>query len=261
MDHPPALLRDRLLKEGYTDSAIQAAMGENYPSAEQAMQECKDFVALTKPRLVLEAEDLGAQVVNDQQMQLYVIPGFLEPELCQALVEICREHAKPSSTELDTRSTYRTSSTSPLYRHMGKPVAIANQRITKTLGLNLSYAEPLQGQIYGTQQEYKTHSDYQPQATLNQLRQSFNRSGQRTWTFMVYLNKPRKGGHTEFPGIGEKIEPEIGKAVVWNNLKPNGNPNPYTEHRGCPVEKGSKIILTKWFRAEGFGPVFNTPES
>jgi prolyl 4-hydroxylase len=37
-------------------------------------------------------------------------------------------------------------------------------------------------------------------------------------------------------------------AVIWNNLYPDGTPNPDTLHQGMPVKAGHKAIITKWFR-------------
>jgi prolyl 4-hydroxylase len=44
--------------------------------------------------------------------------------------------------------------------------------------------------------------------------------------------------------------------VIWNNLRPDGTVNPDTLHAGMPVLAGHKIIITKWFRERGSGPMF-----
>jgi prolyl 4-hydroxylase len=36
-----------------------------------------------------------------------------------------------------------------------------------------------------------------------------------------------------------------------NNLLPDGRPNPATLHQGMKVRKGTKYVLTKWFRQRG----------
>jgi prolyl 4-hydroxylase len=45
-------------------------------------------------------------------------------------------------------------------------------------------------------------------------------------------------------------------ALLWNNLLPDGSPNKETMHAGEPVTSGHKIIITKWFRVHGHGPVY-----
>eukprot|EP01129_Flabellula_baltica_P011925 TRINITY_DN5308_c0_g1_i2.p1 TRINITY_DN5308_c0_g1~~TRINITY_DN5308_c0_g1_i2.p1 ORF type:complete len:270 (+),score=56.72 TRINITY_DN5308_c0_g1_i2:668-1477(+) len=72
--------------------------------------------------------------------------------------------------------------------------------------------------------------------------------GQRTWTFMIYLNDVEEGGETEFTEIGEVFTPQKGRAVIWNSLLPDGTPNYHSMHKGSPVIKGEKAIITKWFR-------------
>ena len=71
--------------------------------------------------------------------------------------------------------------------------------------------------------------------------------GQRTWTFMVYLNNVEEGGETFFRHFDRKFVPSQGTAVVWNNLYPDGSPNPFTIHEALPVIKGNKWVITKWF--------------
>ena len=68
---------------------------------------------------------------------------------------------------------------------------------------------------------------------------------------MIYLNEPEDGGATRFKTIGKTIQPERGKLLAWNNLLPDGRPNPATLHQGMKVRRGTKYILTKWFRQGG----------
>ena len=65
---------------------------------------------------------------------------------------------------------------------------------------------------------------------------------------MIYLNEPEDGGATRFKAIGKTVQPEIGKLLAWNNLLPGGRPNPATLHQGMRVRRGTKYVLTKWFR-------------
>jgi prolyl 4-hydroxylase len=66
-----------------------------------------------------------------------------------------------------------------------------------------------------------------------------------------------QGGGTRFFSIDRILEPKKGQAVIWNNLYPDGSPNPDTLHSGMPVSEGHKVIITMWFRAMGgAGPMF-----
>jgi len=56
--------------------------------------------------------------------------------------------------------------------------------------------------------------------------------------------------------VDHTFVPKKGQAVIWNNLNPDGTPNAATLHSGEPVTSGHKIIITKWFRELGSGPMF-----
>ena len=65
---------------------------------------------------------------------------------------------------------------------------------------------------------------------------------------MAYLNQPEDGGATRFKTIGKTVRPETGKLLAWNNLLPDGRANPATLHQGMKVRRGTKYIVTKWYR-------------
>ena len=254
-DQPPPLVRDRLKAYGYSHDVIVNAMQDHYPDDSVQMHMCRDFQSLANIKLVQSPDSFGAKKVDHTDAQIYTIDNFIDEETCNELAELCRANSRPSSTDIGM-TTKRTSSTCDLFNYHGEVVSRLNNKIAETLGLNLNYSEVTQGQVYKIQQEFKKQPDWQTDDTIKTLEQQSRLSGQRTWTFTVYLNKPRRGGETEFTDLGISIAPERGKALMWNNLLPNGQRNMMTMHRGCPVEKGSKIILTKWFRQHGFGEIF-----
>ena len=67
---------------------------------------------------------------------------------------------------------------------------------------------------------------------------------------MVYLNKPDAGGATRFRRIDKTIHPEPGKLVAWHSLHPDGRPNYDSLHAGLKVVRGTKYIITKWYRQQ-----------
>lgn len=48
------------------------------------------------------------------------------------------------------------------------------------------------------------------------------------------------GGGTAFPRMGVAAKAIKGSAVIWYNLKFNGQRDPLTIHGGCPVLYGNK---------------------
>ena len=115
------------------------------------------------------------------------------------------------------------------------------------LGMEHALGETLQGQRYTQGQQFKHHFDYfvAKHAYWDLER---NRGGQRSWTAMGYLNPVEDGGATDFPKIGLSIPPKAGVLLIWNNMLPDGRPNPRTLPAGTPVIGGVKYVLTKWYR-------------
>ena len=66
------------------------------------------------------------------------------------------------------------------------------------MGINSSYSEIIQGQIYEIGQEFKVHTDTFEGAAFEEHTKE---RGQRTYTFMIYLNDVEEGGETEFPEL------------------------------------------------------------
>ena len=181
------------------------------------------------------------------RVELYTAEGFLVPEECDELIEIIRASLRPSTISHDgtADASYRTSSTCDLIG--GEPAVRAlDDKICSAMGIDAAMAEPSQGQLYEIGQEFKPHTDYFEHYELEQ--HSTPTLGQRTWTFMIYLNEVEEGGETAFVNVGLVIPPKRGMAVLWNNLKPDGTPNYDTLHHGTPVKRGYKAIITKWFR-------------
>jgi prolyl 4-hydroxylase len=194
----------------------------------------------------------GIQRVPSRDLQLFVARDFLDPASCESLIARIDAERRPSQIADDVGiAAFRTSETCDLDWH-DPLVGAVDRKIAELLGLSLAASEPLQGQRYAPGQEFKPHTDtFEPGGFDYYLHTA--ETGQRTWTAMIYLNEPEDGGATRFKTIGKTIQPEIGKLLAWNNLLPDGRPNPATLHQGMKVRKGTKYILTKWFRERAAG--------
>ena len=180
-------------------------------------------------------------------LELFIVKRFLGPEHCRQLIERIDARRRPSQIADDIGDMdFRTSETCDL--DGGDPVvAKVDDAISALLGLPLDLGEPIQGQRYAPGQEFKPHTDtFEPTGADYYVHCATR--GNRSWTAMVYLNEPDEGGATRFKAIGKIVQPETGKLLAWNNLLPDGRPNPATLHQGMKVRKGAKYIITKWFR-------------
>ncbi|MGI8705701.1 MAG: prolyl hydroxylase family protein [Sphingomicrobium sp.] len=187
----------------------------------------------------------------ERPVQLYFQESFLTADECRQLRERIDSGVYPSPLyEKEKYEGVRTSQSCNLDVY-DSFVADIETRIADMLGIDRSWGEPLQGQKYEVGQEFKAHSDffYIDQPYWSEYEPH---GGQRTWTAMIYLNEPKKGGGTGFPYLDLVVQPRLGRILIWNNMAGDGSPNPWTQHEGQPVEAGTKYIVTKWYRERTF---------
>lgn len=199
----------------------------------------------------LIAERLAArpamQRVPTSKAAIFQHRRFVAQDLAAELIALIDAGRRPSTIADDNGDAYfRTSETCDL--DAGLP---AVQRIETLLaelaGIDPAYGEPLQGQRYAEGQEFKAHTDYFTPGGRD-FEKYCALSGNRTWTFMVYLNDVDAGGATRFKMIDKTFQPDAGKLLCWNNRLPGGAVNPATLHHGMKVRKGVKYVITKWYR-------------
>jgi prolyl 4-hydroxylase len=189
----------------------------------------------------------GVQRIPSPKLAMFIKKDFLEPELCAAIMRQIDAKRRPSEIA-DSNGDYafRTSETCDLPED--DPLVIeVDRRITAFTGLDPRHGEPMQGQRYEIGQEFKAHTDYFEPSGQDYAKYC-TVAGQRTWTVMFYLNEVEAGGSTRFKAIDKIVQPETGKLLAWNNLRPNGTPNPSTLHHAMKVRAGTKYVITKWFR-------------
>lgn len=189
----------------------------------------------------------GMQRAPTPKLELFQCRDFLSAEHCQELMTLIDAGRRPSTIADDNGDEYfRTSETCDL--SASEP---AVQRLEAMLlelnGIDPSHGEPVQGQRYDVGQEFKAHTDYFAPDGLD-FHKFCSVAGQRTWTFMIYLNDVSAGGATRFKTVGKTFQPEAGKLLCWNNRRPDGSVNPNSLHHGMKVRKGLKYVITKWYR-------------
>jgi prolyl 4-hydroxylase len=188
-------------------------------------------------------------IENNHNVEIFTIDNFLLEEECDYLcAKILKSHSRSQVAGYGDEASVvledRTSSTSALTNE--DPITREiNKRISDELGVPEENGETMQGQLYEIGQEFKNHNDYFGGDSY------YNHclySGQRTYTFMIYLNDVEEGGETDFPTLEKTFTPKKGMAVIWRNSEGQTTENPATLHAGKPVIQGKKVIITKWFR-------------
>ena len=195
--------------------------------------------------MLLATRFAGATRHPSPLVELWSMPGFLDPGECDVLMRYIDANRRPSQIAYGAADA-RTSETCA-FDPAAPVVQLLDLRLSLLLGIAPTLGEPIQGQRYGQGQEYRLHHDYfephHPDAATHAAR-----CGNRTWTAMIYLNQPEEGGETHFAYLEEAFVPRQGTILCWNNIGADGRANRHTLHAGRPVTRGSKYIVTKWYR-------------
>ena len=237
-----------LRKAGFSDQAIATGMDIVRPTNDATeVQFAPPLLSRMPPKL---------RRFDSDKVDLYVYEDFLSKKECDKLNALIAHHLRPSTVSFDNGDRYFRTSQSSHLSHLKSPVAVGiDEKICKTLGIRPEYSEGIQAQRYDVGQQFKAHWDFFEPGTQEFMRFAGTR-GNRTWTFMVYLNEGMEGGGTRFTELEHTFVPKTGTAVLWHNLNRDGTCNKATMHSGEPVISGHKVIITKWFRCIGDGPVF-----
>ncbi|MCB2059013.1 MAG: 2OG-Fe(II) oxygenase [Novosphingobium sp.] len=189
----------------------------------------------------------GMQRVPSPKLELFILRNFLSEAECDALIERIEAKRRPSTlANFNGDETFRTSETCDL-DHADPIVVALDAKLAEVSGIAPVHGETIQGQRYEVGQEFKAHTDcFEPNG--EDWEKYCSVAGQRTWTFMIYLNDVPAGGATRFKEIDKIVRPERGKLLAWNNLNPDGTPNMATMHHAMKVRKGLKYVVTRWYR-------------
>ena len=189
----------------------------------------------------------GAQRFPVDGIQFYSHPDYLPAADCARLVAMIDARRRPSTLLADKSGPeFRTSESCDMDRESDE-VRPIDEAIAALLGLDPALGETMQGQRYAPGQQFKAHHDFFHEAQSYWPRMKAT-GGQRTWTAMIFLNEVEDGGATWFPMAGIRVAPKRGLLLAWNNMGADGSPNEATLHEGMAVVRGTKYIVTKWFR-------------
>ncbi|MFZ5796234.1 MAG: 2OG-Fe(II) oxygenase [Pseudomonadota bacterium] len=143
-------------------------------------------------------------------------------------------------TRLQVPDPIRTSDIAAFPLALEQPAIHAiNLRIASASGTNVRAGEPLTILRYRPGQQYRPHLDTLP-----------GERNQRVATMLIYLNDGYGGGETYFPKLDLKVFARKGDALLFVNVRDDGQPEPLTLHEGVRVLAGEKLVASRWIRRE-----------
>lgn len=239
-----------LLREGYNCDMISKKLN-HYPD-ELSIRIDGDINYRDSYKALKDIHLVNSYKLDSPLLDLYIVDDFLDKDSCKGLCKLIKKRNRRSTITNDNEPDkyYRTSKTCD-FELTNDLVNSVDKQICDYLGVPTERSETMQGQYYEIGNQFKKHTDWFDPNNEKEWSQYGSDMGQRTWTFMIYLNDVEEGGETYFPKLDFSVKPKKGRAVVWYNMYPNGKGNPDTLHWGTSIKKGEKYIITKWFRTRG----------
>lgn len=205
-----------------------------------------------KPRIVKHRFKEGYQV--------WEIYNLLSPTECKELMQYAErkglENSYVWSYEGESQNVLDTShrkSKQAWIQDQEHPVAMKLAKLSEEItGIPQSHQEHTQVARYDLMGKFNDHYDACEYKDPEYCAKMNNNAGERRTTMLVYLNTDFKGGETEFPLIGFKSTPVVGKAILFWNVDNTDKILPLSKHRGNQVLGGNKWIATKWSHSKPY---------
>ena len=126
-------------------------------------------------------------------------------------------------------------------------LALVRARIAAATQTPVRQFEPTNVLSYEVGQEYRPHFDFF-NTDIAHFARIVAAQGQRSLTFLIYLNDDYHGGETTFPRLDYALKARAGDALMFHNVDETGTPDPRTLHAGAPTTRGRKWLLSQWIR-------------
>jgi predicted 2-oxoglutarate/Fe(II)-dependent dioxygenase YbiX len=186
--------------------------------------------------------------------QVRAFDGFATPAECAWLIGLAQGSLRRAQvyrkdaegyTEAETRTNSEADYT---FDNADLVLRVIVERISRAIGLSTRLFEIAKLLHYEPGQQFAPHHDFQ-QPTTPALAREIARRGQRVATVLVYLNDDFDGGETEFPRIALKHRGATGDALMFANVRPDGDLDHDSLHAGLPTTRGVKWVLSQWIRS------------
>eukprot|EP00607_Mallomonas_marina_P005788 CAMPEP_0182437292 /NCGR_PEP_ID=MMETSP1167-20130531/84947_1 /TAXON_ID=2988 /ORGANISM="Mallomonas Sp, Strain CCMP3275" /LENGTH=408 /DNA_ID=CAMNT_0024630157 /DNA_START=151 /DNA_END=1377 /DNA_ORIENTATION=+ len=186
---------------------------------------------------------------------IWSIEDFVSPEECAALEKFGRPRLRRATVAAeDGTSTVSESRKAQQagYKNMrdfpDDPLWDLYHRVLHVTNKKTGFRLQPDGQEDFTIIQYNPTDQYTPHCDGN-CDHSPHIPGGRVATAVMYCKVADAGGGTTFTKADVFVKPKPGMATFFSYRGPDGLMDPgYTEHSGCPVIEGEKVITTFWMR-------------
>lgn len=194
----------------------------------------------------------GEHLQGIEQIRRY--PDFMPRAACDWLIDAARGRLQRARvydqvTGKDTISVTRTNTTAIFnLAEVGVLHFVLQARMSAACGYSLNHMEAPAVLHYAVGEQITNHYDFVDPQSPNYL-EHLRQQGQRTVTFLLYLNEDYEGGATEFPHFGVRQHGVLGMGLSFVNAFPDGQPDMRMLHAGLPPLRGEKWIVSQFIRS------------
>jgi hypothetical protein len=248
---------------------VKAAQGGHAPSRSQLQGLAGAPADVTSPTARRDSwwSELAARIdlaswrvspperVLSAEPRVSVIPGFLTAQLCEVLIGFAagrleRARVYDPNTRTDIIQAHRSNTVARFGVDSVEFLHVLLQaRMSAACGAPLPHFEAPTVLHYAVGEQIADHFDFVDPRVTQDYAAEMARNGQRTITFIVYLNDTYEGGETSFRKLGIVHQGSLGEGIYFVNTLPDLTPDLRMVHAGEPITRGEKWIVTQFIRS------------
>jgi len=248
-------------RETLTKQAVRAAYGwgrpKNWPTAIELLGQAARVGEPDAERQLRLVTQMGLDALlsppkvepQSNLIRVGLCRGFAPPGFSEWLIDRAKDRLVAASVHGEGIRTARDAAFGPRQRDL--VLGVLQERAARIMQVPIEYHEPPNVISYEAGQEFKLHVDF-IDPRVPEFQSELAHLGQRTATFVTYLNEDFDGAETHFPHVNLKLRGGVGDAVLFLNVLANGEPDHGTVHFAPAPTRGRKWVLSQWIRALPF---------
>ena len=186
-------------------------------------------------------------------LEISQYPNILNESECNSIIELASDKLQTAEVVGENVNGYRTANSCWITDTDNNIINTIKQVVSNHSGLPIENQENPHIVKYENGDRYDSHLDSFNPYDFHQNKK-IDSSGNRSHSFLIYLNQDFVGGETHFDIVDITIKPKRGMGLMWNNLH-NSNLLNESSHAGFSIINGIKWILIIWIREKSTLPL------